>query len=371
MQYEESHLLNKRLATLLLVIAFIFNTLSLLTMKAQKKHIRVMTFNVENLFDTTHDVGKEDYDFLPEGALEWTNQRLNKKLHNLAEVISDVGEKEWPIFVGLIEVENKNVMDSLLQKTALGRMGYKYVISESDDVRGIDVALLYLPDLFNLKRTNEWNVSFPNHPHKKSRNILYLSGTLFNKQHLHLMIVHLPSRREGKKKTDPFRKNVISLLQSKCDSIISSDPEANIIVMGDFNCEPRDPISRGWAHPLTSKKFNYRNDLMYDVTSSLAPGGIPGSYSFRGVWEQIDRIIISGNLLNTRTQQGNLIYKWRSARSVMIKRWMRRGTDGRYFPRRTYGGTQYLGGVSDHLPVVADFFIQPHMKEKKELNDGQ
>lgn len=340
-------------------------------MKAQKKHIRLMTFNVENLFDTLHDEGKEDYDFLPEGALEWTAHRFNKKLHNLAEIISDVGEKEWPLFIGLVEVENKNVMDALLQRTVLGRMGYKYVISESDDIRGIDVALLYLPDLFHLKETNEWSVLFPNHPHKKSRNILHLSGTLFNKQHLHLMMVHLPSRREGKKRTDPFRKNVISLLQSKCDSIFNTDPEANIIVMGDFNSEPRDPISRGWAHPLTSKKYNYRKDLMYDVTSRLAPGAIPGSYMFRGVWEQIDRIIVSGNLVNHKSKQGSLVYKWRSARSVMIKRWMRRGADGRYFPRRTYGGTQYIGGVSDHLPVMADFFIQPHIKERKEALNGE
>lgn len=365
MKSNEYYWSNRRPAKIL-SIAFLFALFLFSTMKAQKKYLRVMTFNVENLFDTIHDEGKEDYEFLPEGALEWTEQRFNRKLFNLAEVISDAGEREWPAFVGLVEVENAHVMDELLKRTILGRVGYKYIISESDDIRGIDVALLYLPDLFQLRESCEWSADFPNHPHKKSRNILHLSGQLFNGESLHLMVVHLPSRREGKKKSDPLRRSVISLLQSKCDSIMNADSTANILVMGDFNCEPQDPVSRGWAHLLTARRHNYKKHLMYDLTSRIAPGAIPGSYYFRGIWEQIDRIVANGNLLRIKEGDGKLTYKWRSARSLMIKRWMRRSEDGRYFPRRTYGGTQYIGGVSDHLPVVADFFIPINGKPNRE-----
>lgn len=340
--------------------------------RAQREYFRIMTFNVENLFDTLHDEGKNDYEYLPDSELEWTEQRFIRKLHNLADVISEVGGQQWPALVGLVEVENEHVLQELLQKTVLGRMGYKYYISDSDDRRGIDVALLYLPDLFSVQHCEEWQVHFTRHPEKVSRNVLHLSGNLFNKQKLHVMMVHLPSRREGKTKTDPDRRDVVSLLQSKCDSILTKDPSSGIVVMGDFNATPQDTVTRIWAHPLIGRRTLYKSHLMYDLTSRTAPGAIPGSYFFRGRWDQIDRIVVSGNLLESKRRKGLMEYKWNSARSVMIPRYMRRGTDGRFIPRRTYGGTHYLGGVSDHLPVVADFILfkrkESTMEEEQPIN---
>lgn len=313
-----------------------------------------MTFNVENLFDTMHDEGKNDYEYLPEGANEWTRERYLRKLRNVGEVISDVGGVGWPLLVGLVEVENEVVMDDLLHSTPLGARGYEYAITHSPDERGIDVALLYIKDLFCPDKVEEFQVKFPHSPHTLSRNILYVHGHLFNGVPLHVMVVHLPSRREGKRASDRKRKDVVSLLQAKCDSILNKEPGASILVMGDFNTTPRDPITHVWAHPLASRRTAYRADLMYDLTSLVPSGVIPGSYRYRGVWQQIDRIVVSGSMLLV---DNPITYLWESARSVMMRRWMQQDADGELSPKRTYGGHFYMGGVSDHLPVVAQFVL--------------
>ncbi len=327
-------------------------------LNAQKNNFRVMTFNVENLFDTIHDKGKNDRAFLPEGANHWTHKRLQKKLYDLADVISEVGGIKFPDIVGLIEIENENVLQQLLQNTGLKNANYQYVITEGDDSRGIDVALLYLPDILKIEKQEEWKVHFTHNPNKHSRNILYVKGTLFNQQELHIMIVHLPSRREGKQKSDPHRKDVIDLLQKKCDSITRVSPQAAIMVMGDFNAEPKDKITLPFAHLLKGRRTIYKAELMYDITSHIAPGKIPGSYYFRGRWEQIDRIIIKGSMLAKKRRKQKIAYKWNSAQAVLIPRHLRKKADGRQIPKRTYGGTTYIGGVSDHLPVVADFILE-------------
>lgn len=324
------------------------------TQKARGERIKVMTFNVENLFDTRHDEGKNDYEFLPEGANEWTRDRYLRKLRNVGEVISDVGGVGWPLLVGLVEVENEVVMDDLLHSTPLGSRGYEYAITHSPDERGIDVALLYIKDLFRPDRVEEFRVDFPHSPHTLSRNILHVQGHLYNGVPLHVMVVHLPSRREGRRASDRKRQDVISVLQAKCDSILHHEPEASILVMGDFNATPRDPVTHVWAHPLASRSTVYRRDLMYDLISLVPSGVIPGSYRYRGVWQQIDRIVVSGSML---LADHPISYLWESARSVMMRRWMQSDTDGELIPKRTYGGHYYMGGVSDHLPVVAQFVL--------------
>ncbi len=324
------------------------------TVKVRGERIKVMTFNVENLFDTRHDEGKNDYEFLPDGANEWTRERYLRKLRNIGEVISDVGGVGWPLLVGLVEVENEVVMDDLLHSTPLGARGYEYAITHSPDERGIDVALLYIKDLFRPDRVEEFRVDFPHSPNTHSRNILHVHGHFYNGTPLDVMVVHLPSRREGRLISDRKRQDVVSVLQAKCDSILHRDPEASILVMGDFNSTPRDRVTRVWAHPLVSRRTAYRRDLMYDLTSLIPSGVIPGSYRYRGVWQQIDRMIVSGSML---LPMAPISYLWESTRSVVVRRWMQQDADGALSPKRTYGGHSYIGGVSDHLPVVAQFVL--------------
>lgn len=314
---------------------------------------RLMTFNVENLFDTQHDEGKHDEDFLPESAREWTEERYVRKLHQICEVISDVGGEAWPFFVSLVEVENERVLQDLLGRTALREVGYRYVMTHSADARGMDVALLYLEDRFRVEQAEEWRVDFSSQPGKRSRNVLYVRGRLHSGPPLHFMVVHMPSRREGKRLSDPVRHDVVRMLQSRSDSILAHEPQAAIIAMGDFNSTPQDRITLPWAHPLTARTSPVRSDLMYDVTHLKAPGGMPGSYNYRGRWQQLDRIVVSGGML---IKDAPVKYRPLSASSMAFRQWTVLGADGSLRPRRTYGGISYIGGVSDHLPVKADFY---------------
>ena len=130
-----------------------------LSTAAQKKVLYGVAFyNVENLFDTNHDAGKKDYDFLPTGSYQWTENKYQSKLSNMAQVISElcteVGTTQCPAgaaVVGLSEVENARVLSDLLQQPSLAKRGYKAIHFEGPDRRGIDVAMLYNPKAFHLE----------------------------------------------------------------------------------------------------------------------------------------------------------------------------------------------------------------------------
>src|SRR5665648_572482 len=102
----------------------------------------VVSYNVENLFDTVDDPTIPDEEFLPESDKEWTAERYQKKLNDLAEVISEVNPKELPEIVGLVEVENQTVLEDLIHTAKLNNQ-YAIIHEESPDYRGIDVALIY------------------------------------------------------------------------------------------------------------------------------------------------------------------------------------------------------------------------------------
>ncbi len=317
----------------------------------------VMSYNVENLFDTQHDQGKDDAEFLPNGMMEWDEKKYNSKLGNIAKVISAVGQKHWPSLIGLVEVENERTMKDLLARTTLGQKGYQFTISNSPDHRGIDVALLYLGDRFKLISKNEYQVQFSTNARKRSRNILHVTGQLQNKQLLDVFVCHFPSRREGVRQTDPDRHDVSRLLKSKCDELLRKRPDANIIIMGDFNSTPSErPITNTLdaninlpkpAHADASKLYN-----LFGYPRKLTP---PGSLVHQRKWEQYDYIIVSGQLLKP-FKGGELRYIRPSARNAGLDMLLTKArTVTGQAPKRTYRGTHYMGGYSDHLPVVANF----------------
>ena len=124
---------------------------------AQKKFSAygVAFYNQENLFDTCHDEGKNDYDFLPTGSYRWNGLKYKNKLHNMARALADLGTDVLPgvgcAVIGLSEVENNKVLDALVAQPELAARGYKYCHVEGPDKRGIDCALLYNPALFSVR----------------------------------------------------------------------------------------------------------------------------------------------------------------------------------------------------------------------------
>ena len=330
----------------------------LLTLTLYSQPMKIMTYNVENLFDTQHDSLKNDKEYLPDSDLRWTNNRFYDKLHEVMQVIIGLGGDELPLLVGLCEVENDFVLKAMTQFDPYDQLGYDYVHYEGPDARGIDVALLYQKDKFTPLASRPISVHFPNG--QNGRDLLYTCGVLTDSTLLHIIQVHFPSRREGALASEPSRMAAAKAVRKVIEEIQMVDSQAAIIIMGDFNDNPSDkvPTTTLSALPYTSGSFE---DLkLYN----LCWDGYPfenreiGSYFHDGEWDMLDQIIVSGALLN-----GNLSLRIMPEAEVYHPKWIskRDKRTGEMIPKRTYVGPFYQGGVSDHFPVFIEMFFKSEL----------
>lgn len=292
---------------------------------AQK--FRVATWNVENTFDTIHDEGKDDYEFLPTAERKWHSGRYWRKLRGITQTLAAM---ELPALVGLQEVENDSVLRDLTRRTALWPAKYRYIITNSQDERGIDVALLYNPEVFSLTSWHPVRVPTNENGLRPTRDVLVASG-IVGEDTLHVCVVHLPSRRNNNKSTRLSRELAVNALCNILDSL----ENRKILVMGDFNAEPGDKIFTQLSQQLITTMPTDKKTLR----------DMRGSYYFRGVWSFLDHILVTAELHDHCMQQ---------AQECRFP-WLLRTDKG--IPHRTYGGTSYLGGISDHLPVILDIDI--------------
>lgn len=294
--------------------------------------------NCENLFDCTHDDGKNDYEFLPDATRRWDSAKYWRKVNDIArEIIACGGEgQDWalPDLVALTEVENDSVMHALLKKSPLKESGYEYLMTHSDDERGIDVALVYSPFSFRPLGHHSLRVS-PPEGHHATRDILYVPGVIAHGDTLHVFVVHAPSRVSGERVTRPYRQRVADRLNAAVDSIRQTS-DAHIIISGDFN-----DYAEGKA--FESLYANHLHNVSRDAHGSH---GARGTYKHRGRWASLDHILVSNSLL-PRLDSCYILDLPHALEE-----------DEKYGgcqPRRTYIGMRYHRGVSDHLPLVARF----------------
>lgn len=311
-----------------------------------EQHYRIMFYNVENFFDTKDDPDKNDNDFLPEGKKHWTQSRMNEKKNSIAKVIAAVGEGMPPAIIGICEVENSYVMQLLTRYSPIKKWRYNYVHFDSPDSRGIDVALLYDKNQFELIDSKPIKVMFSKG--RTTRDVLYVKGEGPGKNILHIFVCHTPSRLGGKGKSEPRRVQVMSIVREHVDSLLLTDPNANIIIMGDFNDTPED---KSLSMALGAEKLNepYSNDKLYNMCYQFMGNPYFGTHKYQSQWSILDQIIVSGNLLKSGMVNSNSAYIFKAdflleedKRNMNIK------------PKRTYNGLRYIGGFSDHLPVVLD-----------------
>ena len=317
-------------------------------------NFRVMFYNTENLFDIFDETGKNDNDFLPEGAMHWTAGRYNNKLNNIAKVITSVGEWDTPALVGLCEVENEKVMKDLTQYSPLRKMDYRYIITNSPDIRGINVALMYQRDKFKYLGHKNYRIRFPYNSHKYTRDILHVTGQVSASDTLDVFVCHFPSRRGGEIESEKDRVYVASILKAKSDSLMQIRKNACILIMGDFNDEPSDiSISQILKAQPVSKDISDKN--LYNLFSSFEKRKNTGSYKFQKQWNMLDQIIVSGNLISgirsikVLPQTANIFY-----RDFLL---IDDKSNGGKRPKKTYQGFKHEGGYSDHLPVFVDFIV--------------
>lgn len=289
--------------------------------------------NCENLFDTMHDSLKNDYEFLPESEYHWTRTRYWKKLNHISQELIALGD--LPDIVALCEVENDSVMFDLTKRSLLRAAGYEYLMTHSPDERGIDVALMYQP--FSFRPILSYSLRIKQLPDARpTRDILYVSGTLVNDDTLHVFVVHAPSRRGGEKASRPSRMQVASQLAHSVDSLYSRNAHARILIAGDFNDYDNSP----------ALKMLEEHHLINISKAAKGRNGAKGTYRYHGEWRSLDQILCSPSLAaqSKDCEIGDLPFLLQEDEKYGGKK-----------PFRTYLGPKYLGGYSDHLPLIARF----------------
>ncbi|MEO1051608.1 MAG: endonuclease [Bacteroidota bacterium] len=310
--------------------------------------LRFVFYNVENLFDTKDDSLKRDEAFTPFGERHWTWEKFNRKLTKTAKTIRAIGGWEPPEIIGLCEIENRYVLNKLIYHPILDSLNYRIIHQDSPDRRGIDVALLYLPEKFKILDHSFIPIRFPFSPDSRTRDVLYVKGETNNKDTLHLFVNHWPSKFGGEIETQPKRNFVGQLLHQKVDSLLAMNPESKIILTGDLNDEP-DSESIVGALGANFPSDTIENTQLYNLMAPLQWQS--GTHFFGGEWGILDQFIVSGSLLNSDSH--SFVSNGR-AQIYDADFLMKENAAGEKVPDRTFQGPMYLGGFSDHLPIFMD-----------------
>lgn len=349
--YIHGHLfyeMKKYFSVFLLTLFFCVST------EAQKKfHAYAVGFyNLENLFDTCHDVGKNDYQFLPSGSYKWNGLKYSHKLHNLALALSDMGTTMLPgvgcSVIGVSEVENDKCLTDLCTQPELSKRGYKFCHVEGPDHRGIDCALIYNPDLFTVKAFR----LYPYVPTEKqdslfrTRGFLAVSGEMAG-EHVVVIVNHLPSRFNG----SYYREVGAAQIKALKDRVIALDPKTKVIVMGDMN---DDPTNKSMHEALSAKEeiSMVGKDDMYNPWYNVLAKQGTGTLQYQGSWNLFDQIILSPSLVNKNGEKDFSTLKFFKNEIQRMPYLFQ--TEGKYKggTKRTTAGGVWLDGFSDHLPTV-------------------
>jgi endonuclease/exonuclease/phosphatase len=317
-----------------ILLTFLFLLSSFLS-EAQTR-LTIVELNTENLFDTRHDTLKNDYEFLPDSPRHWTRTKYWQKLNRIGQTIIACGEDSsgWtlPDIVGLCEVENDSVLFDLTRRSLLRKARYEYVMTASNDTRGIDVALLYSPFSFRLIKADTIRV-IPMKEMRPTRDILYVEGEIESGDTLHVFLLHAPSRMGGELYSRPFRKHVMEQLCNVIDSLRSQYVEPKLLVMGDFNDYADSP----------SLQLAYEHGLINVSAEAHGCNGAKGTYRYHGEWGSLDQILVSENL-----RSWVIDCRINDARFLLEEDTKYGGVK----PRRNYNGMRFNNGFSDHLPLV-------------------
>lgn len=301
-----------------------------------KNNYALVFYNVENLFDTIDDPITNDNEFLPNAKKHWSTRKYKRKLKNIASVIHRIHSdtNHIPFIVGLAEVENRSVLQDLINQDELRDYNFDYVHFDSRDARGIDVSLLFNKSLFEIVLSKTFPIDIQqNDLSEPTRDILCVKG-LFHNNPIHVLVNHWPSRREGVKETAFKRLHLSQKLNSIVKTIYEEDSKANIIVMGDFNDNPRNDSLQNLV--LNNNLFNPFTKLWSWNSGTLI---------HKRKWYLFDQILLSKNFKTSH------FFKFSSAAIfnpsfIQVQKGKFKGT-----PKRSYAGDKHLTGYSDHFPV--------------------
>ena len=294
--------------------------------------LTLVELNCENLFDCQHDSLKQDTEWLPASVRNWTPARYWRKMNSIGQEILSCQDNGIPDLVALVEVENDSVIFDLTRRSLLRHAGYEYLMTQSPDVRGIDVALLYQPMTFRPLCCDYLEVE-PLEGMRPTRDVLYVQGETSERDTLHVFVVHAPSRFGGEHPTRPNRRVVMERIMQ----VVRELPEdEKVIIAGDFNDYADSP----------SLQYLEQRGLINVTREARGSNGARGTYRYQGEWESIDHVLVS------RVLRDFVAESFINDAPFLLEE------DKKYGgvkPLRTYNGYRYQRGFSDHLPLVVRF----------------
>ena len=329
---------------------------------AKGKNYVIGFYNLENLFDTYHDEGKNDYEYLPDGANNWTEEKYRKKLHNMAKVIAAMQKdnKQWHTVLGVSEVENRHVLEDLVAEPAIAGANFQIVHYDGPDRRGVDVALLYdparmkvvesesIPFDFNSTRIR-FTLDQEQQDYFRTRDVLMVHG-IIDGEHFAFYVCHLPSRLGGK--GQDLRARGGEIIYEHSMKMMQKYPGIKCVVMGDMNDNPTDDSMavylRGREHIGDVTPADYFSPFL-----SMLKAGYSSLY-YRGEGNIYDCILVNYSLAHAApgTFQIVPITKGIYYGRVFSKPFMT-NQSGPYkgTPFRTFSNGAFINGYSDHYPT--------------------
>ena len=316
------------------------------TSNSETSYYTIGFYNLENLFDTKDDKNVLDDDFTENSPRNWNTDRYNTKIRKLGKIIKKLGKENKlhpPLIVGVAEVENEDVLYDLINSKHLKNFGYQFIHFDSPDERGIDTALLFRENYFNVLESEAipLYINNTNGQRDYTRDILYVKGEIENNI-IHLLVNHWPSRRSGNDETVYKRKAAAVKNREIIDRIVNENLDAKVLIMGDFNDNPSSESI------IMLKDTDFYNPMDLLLTNEK------GTLNYRGEWNLFDQIIISNNFLKPYDNTFQFVES-----NIFNPKELQEFT-GKYKgnPFRTYIGEKFLGGISDHFPVYEVFSVK-------------
>ena len=321
------------------------------TLSAQDKPYSVVFYNLENLFDIYNDPETHDDEFTPQGVKQWNQTRYEKKLWNMERVLFDIAaqQKEYPIVIGVSEIENRTVLEDLISQPKLKGGNYRICHYDSPDARGVDVAFLYRADVFKLEGSDNIKLHVEGLPNFRTRDLVVMWGTIENEP-FYFLVSHWPSRLGGKEASQFKRDACAKQIKSIKDKLIAENPATKVIVMGDFNDDATDASITKVMGAKGKEKELVEGDFFNPFNQMLRAG--LGTLAYQDVWNLFDHICVTENFVNAeegtlRIIKGKKFYGNIFTRPYMLQQ------EGQYkgYPLRTFVTNNFQNGFSDHFPV--------------------
>ncbi|WP_010135166.1 endonuclease/exonuclease/phosphatase family protein [Ochrovirga pacifica] len=341
-------------------VIIIFLLVHFLSFGQKSYQIQTVAFyNLENLFDTINDPDKKD-ELSPMMELKSNRSYVYyDKLKKLASVLSEIGKEQNPsppALIGIAEAENRSVLEDLIATPPLNKFPYDIVHFDAPDQRGIDVGLLYLKNVFTPIFSQNHDAELYKDGFKiATRDILLVSGYL-NNEKIHLLVNHWPSRRGGAKKSSFLREHVAFRDLQIVEEIQQQDPNAKIILMGDFNDNPNNKSFKKILKTEKTKKKTKTKELFNPFEKMFEKGH--NTLTYRNDLFLFDQILFTGSLLSKNNQFKDFrFYK----AGIYNPSYMTLQT-GKYkgSPKRSFANGNYTGGYSDHYPVYIYLLKEEH-----------